>query len=167
MLDETVNFVKGHFSDILSFIGVALTVYYSAGAKKAATAAQEASTSTRTRLRGIEAAGIIRECLLQAEGLVAKVDAEQWESISEKSSLIRKNLVSLKHTGCGVLDAAALEMIEDLIVQFRIITEQSDKYRHGSVKVIKKSSMLTSLHSQIDSLVAIHEKAKNKLGDQA
>jgi hypothetical protein len=96
MMVSLVEWIRLYFSDLLSIIGVLLTVYFSVGAKRAATAAKDASTATRIHIGKIEAAGIIRECLYMAEGLIAKVDTDQWETISEKSAIVRKNLVALR-----------------------------------------------------------------------
>jgi hypothetical protein len=72
-----------------------------------------------------------------------------------------------KHASRNVFEAPEIEMIEELIVQFRIITEQADKFRHGQVKSIRKSSVLGSLHGQIDILVAVYEYVKAQLGESS
>lgn len=155
-----------YISDILSAIALAVTIYFSWGARSAAQAAQLASNQTRLRLGKIEASDLVRDCIFSAKSLIEKIEAGSWDLVSYNSSNIRRSLVSIKHAADNILQSDHLEAIDEAIIQFRILTDQADKARLTEWKGYKPTTYVSMVHVQVDALIAIQEHIRKKLGDE-
>lgn len=161
-----LEFIKSYMSDIVSVLGVGLTVFFAIGAKNAAEAAQDASNKTRLRLGNLEASDLIKDCINGSVSVIEKIEAESWDIVSHTSTNVRRSLVSLKHNTEELLDEEHNKSLGDAIIQFGILTSQADKIRMNDLKSYKRTTYISTIHAQVDALIVIQEHIRKKLGEE-
>ncbi len=162
-----IEWVKQNLSDILSISGIALTLLFSAGAKKSANAAKLAAENTRIHLKKVEVVSALQDCLYMAQNLLDRVDKEEWEIIGNVAADIKLRLISIRHSSEGSPDEDRASRIQEAIVEFGLITGRCDKFRFGSdsAQPVSKPRMLASIRRQIENIAEAQESAKRKLGE--
>ena len=163
---ETIyGFFQRNFSETVSVVGISISVYQSYKAKTAAQAAELAAKETRTQFKIIEMSSLLQECLHDADSLVDRVASDNWESASDSAAKIRKNLISIKAFVEKEMSNQISEKIIDIILQFKIINNTSDKARHNGGRA-NKNQVTSTIRDQIDVLVEIQQYARNMLGQK-
>lgn len=159
-----ISFIKSNFSDVISILGIALTIFFSFGASRSAKAARTASETTRIHLKKVEITAALQECLYMAQSLLPKVDNEEWDGIGRISSDIRLRLISIRHSSGNLLEEERIELIENSIFEFSIITNRCDRFRLGGGGLKpSKPRMLASIHLHMGNLAIVQESAKGRL----
>lgn len=154
------DFIVKNISNILSLIGIGITIRLADKAKTAAEAAKSASEDTKNKIYHIKASLVIQECIHDTENIIRRIELDNWESVSDFASRVRKNLIMAKS---NISDNSLSTSLEEIIVQIKIINEASDKAKHGSGRPPNKSRFISTIRLQVDAMTEIQQNVVSSL----
>jgi len=150
-----VQFIKDHWGDLASIVGLVLTLWVSWRAKRAAEQARDAAQQVKARISNLDMLAEISSALATLDEIKRLQRLAAWELVLDRYTVVRRHLVRVEQMNHG-LTQLQLSEIGKAIGQFRIIETTVERAKanatQGSIDHAKLNGIIAS---QADSLEKI------------